>query len=40
MPIGEEGKGRSVWMAYGYSLSRQEFHAIALHDCDIVSYDP
>ncbi len=39
LPIGEEGKGRSVWMAYGYSLSRQEFHAIALHDCDIVSYD-
>jgi len=39
LPIGEEGKGRSVWMAYGYSLSHQEFHTIALHDCDIVSYD-
>ena len=38
LPIGEEGKGRSVWMTYGYILARQEFHTIALHDCDIVSY--
>lgn len=39
LPTGEAGKGRQVWMAYGYILSRQEFHTIALHDCDIVSYD-
>jgi len=38
LPIGLEGKGRSVWMSYGYILARQEFHTIALHDCDIVSY--
>lgn len=38
LPIGEPGKGRSVWMAYGYILSRQEFKAIVLHDCDILSY--
>ncbi|MDA8083303.1 MAG: glycosyl transferase [Nitrospiraceae bacterium] len=38
LPIGEPGKGRSAWMAYGYILSRQEFHVIALHDCDILSY--
>ena len=25
-------------MAYGYILSRQEFQAIALHDCDITTY--
>ena len=25
-------------MAYGYILSRQEFKAIALHDCDILTY--
>ncbi|MEW5745161.1 MAG: glycosyl transferase [Nitrospirota bacterium] len=36
--IGEPGKGRSAWMAYGYILSRQEFYAIALHDCDILTY--
>lgn len=39
LPIGEAGKGRSAWMAYGYILSQQEFHAIALHDCDIITYD-
>lgn len=38
LPAGEEGKGRSVWMAYGYILSLQQFHSIALHDCDIVTY--
>jgi len=38
LPTGEHGKGKSAWMAYGYVLSRQEFHAIALHDCDIVTY--
>lgn len=38
LPTGLEGKGRSVWMAYGYILSRHEFSAIALHDCDIVTY--
>lgn len=36
--IGEPGKGRSAWMAYGYILSQQEFHVIALHDCDILTY--
>ncbi|MDA8240893.1 MAG: glycosyl transferase [Nitrospiraceae bacterium] len=38
LPIGEQGKGRSAWMAYGYILSQQEFHVIALHDCDIITY--
>lgn len=38
LPVGDAGKGRSVWMAYGYILSRQEFHAIVLHDCDILTY--
>jgi glucosyl-3-phosphoglycerate synthase len=39
LPTGEEGKGRSAWMAYGYILSRQEFHVVALHDCDILTYE-
>lgn len=38
LPIGEQGKGRSAWMAYGYILSQQYFHGIALHDCDILTY--
>ncbi|RJR16315.1 MAG: glycosyl transferase [Nitrospiraceae bacterium] len=38
LPTGEPGKGRSAWMAYGYVLSQHDFHVIALHDCDIVTY--
>ncbi len=36
---GESGKGKSVWMACGYVLSRDHTHGIVLHDTDIVSYD-
>jgi len=35
---GEDGKGRSAWLAYGYVLSRGECEVIALHDCDILTY--
>ncbi|MDI6890762.1 MAG: hypothetical protein QMC83_07495 [Thermodesulfovibrionales bacterium] len=38
LPTGEHGKGKSAWMAYGYVLSQRYFHAIALHDCDILTY--
>jgi len=38
LPVGEDGKGRSCWTAYGHILSREESKAIALHDCDIVNY--
>ena len=36
--VGERGKGRSAWLAYGYVLSGGRCDVIALHDCDIVSY--
>ncbi len=36
---GEDGKGRSVWMALGYVLASEKSEVIILHDCDIVSYD-
>lgn len=36
---GQDGKGRSCWMAYGYVLARGDCDVIALHDCDIVNYD-
>jgi glucosyl-3-phosphoglycerate synthase len=39
LPIGEPGKGRSAWMAYGFILSEQYIHGIALHDCDILTYN-
>jgi glucosyl-3-phosphoglycerate synthase len=39
LPTAEPGKGRSAWMAYGYVLSKQNLRVIALHDCDILTYD-
>lgn len=36
--VGERGKGRSAWLAYGYVLARGKSDVIALHDCDIVTY--
>lgn len=35
----EEGKGRNVWYCLGYMLATEKAEAIALHDCDIVTYD-
>ncbi len=37
--VGERGKGRSVWLAYGYVLAHGRSDVIALHDCDIVTYN-
>lgn len=37
--IGHQGKGRGCWTAYGYVLARGQSQVLALHDCDIVSYD-
>ena len=33
------GKGRAVWMAFGYLLGDTRLKAFVLHDCDIVNYD-
>jgi glucosyl-3-phosphoglycerate synthase len=38
LEIGEDGKGRNCWMAYGYILADEQCDVIALHDCDIVNY--
>ena len=35
----EMGKGRKVWYCMGYMLAAQQVESIALHDCDIVTYD-
>jgi glucosyl-3-phosphoglycerate synthase len=35
---GPAGKGRSVWMGMGYILAEGKTYAIALHDCDILTY--
>ncbi|HTV01091.1 MAG TPA: hypothetical protein VMF13_11155 [Luteitalea sp.] len=39
LPIGEQGKGRSCWMTYGYLLGEADVEVVALHDSDIVTYD-
>ncbi len=35
----EAGKGRNVWYCLGYSLASNRTESVALHDCDIVTYD-
>jgi glucosyl-3-phosphoglycerate synthase len=39
LDIGEDGKGRNVWIALGYVVARGNAEVIALHDCDIKTYD-
>jgi len=34
----ERGKGRNVWYCMGYMLAKRNTQAIALHDCDIITY--
>jgi glucosyl-3-phosphoglycerate synthase len=38
LSIGEPGKGRNVWFCFGYAIASQRTNALALHDCDIVTY--
>ncbi|MCD6569880.1 MAG: glycosyl transferase [Deltaproteobacteria bacterium] len=33
------GKGRNVWMCLGYVLACRDTDVIALHDCDILTYE-
>lgn len=35
----ELGKGRNVWFCFGYVLAADRAQSVALHDCDIVTYD-
>lgn len=37
--VGVQGKGQSVWITLGYILGREVADVVALHDCDIVTYD-
>jgi glucosyl-3-phosphoglycerate synthase len=39
IPTGVQGKGQSVWITLGYLFAREESDVVALHDCDIVTYD-
>lgn len=35
----ELGKGRNVWYCMGYILASNKSESVALHDCDILTYD-
>jgi len=35
----EPGKGRNVWFCFGYALACKRSKAIALHDCDVKTYN-
>ncbi|MAR89295.1 MAG: glycosyl transferase [Pseudomonadota bacterium] len=34
----EMGKGRNVWYCFGYVLAADRCESVALHDCDILTY--
>ena len=35
----ELGKGRNVWHCIGTAIARGQASSVALHDCDITTYD-
>jgi glucosyl-3-phosphoglycerate synthase len=35
----EAGKGRNVWYCMGYALASGRAQSLALHDCDVVTYE-
>ncbi|HEY6169484.1 MAG TPA: glycosyl transferase, partial [Verrucomicrobiae bacterium] len=39
LSAGPGGKGRNVWICLGYVLASEQSRMVALHDCDIVTYD-
>ena len=38
LSAGPGGKGRNVWMCFGYVLASEQARMVAVHDCDIVTY--
>ena len=39
LSVGGPGKGSNIWLAFGLVLADEKCEIIAVHDCDIVSYD-
>jgi glucosyl-3-phosphoglycerate synthase len=35
---GPGGKGRTVWLCFGYVLASEQARMVAVHDCDITTY--
>lgn len=36
---GPKGKGRNVWLCFGYVLASEQARMVAVHDCDILTYN-
>ena len=36
---GPTGKGRNLWLCFGYVLASDKSRMVALHDCDILTYN-
>jgi glucosyl-3-phosphoglycerate synthase len=36
---GPSGKGRNLWLCFGYVLASDKSRMVAVHDCDILTYD-
>ncbi len=39
LSIGEPGKGRNAWFSFGYILAAGRSRVVAIHDCDIITYN-
>ncbi len=39
LSIGEPGKGRNAWFSFGYILAAGRSRVVAIHDCDILTYN-
>jgi glucosyl-3-phosphoglycerate synthase len=39
LSIGSPGKGRNVWICFGYVLASEQSRMVAVHDCDIITYN-
>jgi glucosyl-3-phosphoglycerate synthase len=39
LPLGVPGKGRNLWLCFGALLAGERARVIAVHDCDILTYD-
>lgn len=36
---GPSGKGRNLWLCFGYVLASEKSRMVAVHDCDIITYN-
>lgn len=39
LSAGTSGKGRNVWLSFGYVLASEKARMVAMHDCDVVTYN-